>query len=141
MTGDPIPGQLPFVAGRQDGFILGATLFLASIFGRQNHSQILALFERLDQDARQKQFYWRDLTCFNNILRAFVVHPTYAKQTAVSAAVERLGMCQTNTGDWGPELPFYQIVNALAHLDLPEADRQLELAFQHVIESQKPDGT
>ena len=38
-------------------------------------------------------------------------------------------------------MPFYQIVNALAHLDLPEADRQLELAFQHVIESQKPDGT
>jgi hypothetical protein len=141
LTEDPIPLQLPFIAGRQDGFILGATLFLASIFGWQNHSQILTLFQRLDQDAHKNQFFWKDLTCFNNILRAFVVHPTYAKQTAVRAAVERLGMCQTNTGDWGPELPFYQIVNALAHLGLPEADQQLERAFHHLVQLQRPDGT
>ncbi len=140
-TASPIPEQLPFVAGRRDGFTLGATLFLASIFGRQNHSQILALFQRLDEDAHQKQLYWKDLTCLNNIFRAFVVHPLYANQLAVRTAVRQLRTLQTAKGDWGPQLPFYQIVNALAHLEMPEADQQLEPAFQCLVQSQKPDGT
>lgn len=132
--------QLPFVAGRRDGFLLGATLFLASIFDRQNHPQILSLYQLLNEDAQENQAYWRDLTCFNNILRAFVVHPIYATKGAVRAAVGRLEALQTTVGDWGHQLPFYQIVNALAHLDLPQAENQLQRAFRYIVESQRPDG-
>ncbi len=135
-----LPGQLPFIPGRRDGFVLGATLFLASIFDRQNHPQILALYQLLNEDAEKNQIFWRNLTCFNNIFRAFVVHPTYATQSAVQAAVKHLKALQTNEGDWGHRLPFYQIANALAHLDMPEADSQLERAFDYLMESQRPDG-
>jgi hypothetical protein len=137
----PMTDQLPFTAGRQDGFVLGATLFLASIFGRENHPQILSLFQMLNTDAKEGQSYWRDLTCFNNILRAFVVHPKYAAKSAVRTAVARLKRLQTTAGDWGHQLPFYQIVNALAHLDLPQAENQLRRAFNYLVKSQQPDGT
>jgi hypothetical protein len=75
----------------------------------------------LNKDAEEGQSYWKDLTCFNNILRAFVVHPRYATKSAVRTAVGRLKALQTTAGDWGHQLPFYKIVNALAHLDLPQA--------------------
>lgn len=136
-----MPEQLPFIAGRWDGFIVGATLFLASIFDRQNHPQILSLYQMLNEDAKENQSYWQDPTCFNNILRAFVVHPVYATKSAVHAAIGRLKTVQTSAGDWGYQLPFYQIVNALAHLDGPEAENQLERAFRYLVKSQKPDGT
>lgn len=141
VTVNSIPGQLPFIAGRRDGFILGATLFLASIFGRQKDSEILSLYQRLEEDAHKKQFYWEASACLNNIFRAFVVHPIYANQLAVHTAVRQLKMLQTANGDWGPHLPFYQILNAMAHLDMPEADQQLERAFQLLIQSQRPDGS
>ena len=141
LTAHPLPEQLPFIAGRRDGFIIGATLFLASIFDRQNHPQILALYQLLNEDAEKNQIFWRNLTCFNNLLRAFVVHPVYATQSAVHAGVERLKTLQTNEGDWGHRLPFYQVANALAHLDMPEADSQLERAFDYLLQSQRPDGT
>ncbi|MBT8364173.1 MAG: hypothetical protein KJP23_05660, partial [Deltaproteobacteria bacterium] len=113
--------QLPFVVGRRDGFLLGATLFLSSIFDRQNHPRIRSLYQWLNEDLENKQLFWKDLACFNNLFRAFVVHPVYATKSAVRTAVRRLEKLQTTVGDWGPQLPFFQIVNALAHLDIPEA--------------------
>ncbi len=133
--------QLPFMAGRGDGLAVAAALFLASIFGRQNHPQILALYQMLEKDAQDNQSFWRDLSCFNNVLRAFVVHPLYRTRKAVRAAVSRLEVLQTPAGDWGPSLPFFQVVNALAHLDLPQADNQLKRAFGYLVKSQRPDGS
>ena len=141
LTTGHIPEQLPFIEGRRDGFLLGATLFLASIFERHNHPQILALYQMLNEDAEKNQIFWRNLTCFNNLLRAFVVHPLYATQSAVHIAVHRLETLQTHTGDWRHQLPFYQVANALAHLDMPETDLQLDRAFLYLFQSQRPDGT
>ena len=56
-------------------------------------------------------------------------------------AVNILADLQTDSGDWGRILPFYQTLNALAHLDLPQAEAQLEIAFRRLIESQNSDGT
>jgi hypothetical protein len=70
-----------------------------------------------------------------------VVHPVFAKDKATTLAVEHLVDLQTDQGDWGVELPFYQTLNALAHLDLPQAEIQLERAFQRLYESQNSDGT
>jgi hypothetical protein len=56
-------------------------------------------------------------------------------------AVEYLADLQTNRGDWQNELPFYQTLNALAHLDLAQADTQLEKAFKWLFENQNSDDT
>jgi len=47
---------------------------------------------------------------------------------------------QTDSGDWGKYFPFYQTLNALAHLDLPGADIQIEKAFNRLAENQNEDG-
>jgi hypothetical protein len=133
--------HLPFVAGRREGLVLGASLFLASIFGRSHDPQILSLYRMLNKDAVQDQDYWKDMTDFNNILRAFVVHPKYATEQATQLAVDRLATLQTPKGDWGNQAPFYLNINALAHLNLPGVDDQLEGAFHRLVEIQQPDGT
>ena len=75
----------------------------------------------------------------HNILRAFVVHPDYATHAATGLLAAWLADRQTPS-DWGPGIPFYQVLNALAHLDHPAADRQLERAFVHLTQRQHPDG-
>ncbi|MEI6154662.1 MAG: hypothetical protein WCQ90_11300 [Deltaproteobacteria bacterium] len=54
--------------------------------------------------------------------------------------VEGLSKIQNNSGTWADTLPFYQTVNALAHLNLPLADRQLEKAFSLLVHTQNEDG-
>jgi hypothetical protein len=49
-----------------------------------------------------------------------VVHPVFAKDKVVALAVEYLAGLQTDNGGWGDDLSFYQTLNALAHLDLPQ---------------------
>ena len=48
---------------------------------------------------------------------------------------------QKENGEWGPPLSFYQTVNALAHLNSPESEAQLERAFSRLFASQHADGT
>ncbi len=44
-------------------------------------------------------------------------------------------------GDWGANIPFYQALNALAHVDLSAVDNQLGRAFERLVKKQHPDGT
>jgi hypothetical protein len=44
-------------------------------------------------------------------------------------------------GTWGHNLPFYQTLNALAHLELDQAEKQLEKTFVLLFEKQNSDGT
>jgi hypothetical protein len=55
--------------------------------------------------------------------------------------VEHLAGLQTDRGAWDHDLPFYQTLNALAHLDLHQAEIQLEKAFGLLFENQNSDGT
>ena len=122
-------------------FMTGVTLFLASIFGRENDEKILELYESLNQLNRKNNGRWCGWSCSNNILRAFVVHPTYAKSKAVDLAVGALAGIQHQSGEWPRQISFYQTVNALAHLDIQQADAQLEKAFNRIYETQGHDGT
>jgi hypothetical protein len=70
-----------------------------------------------------------------------VVHPKFAKDKATALAVEHLADLQTETGGWSNDLPFYQTLNALAHLDLPQADTQVARAFERLFENQNRGGT
>jgi hypothetical protein len=70
-----------------------------------------------------------------------VVNPHYAKSRTVELAVKNLGRVQNKTGSWAKGIPFYQTVNALAHLESPEGDTQLAQAFKHLYDTQRQDGT
>jgi hypothetical protein len=48
---------------------------------------------------------------------------------------------QKNSGTWSGAVPFYQTMNALAHLDNSDADAQLALAFKRLNKTQRHDGT
>ena len=121
--------------------LTGAALFLASIFGGQDDPAVVNLYRHLCQVGAKSNGLWHDAASSHNILRALVVHPVFSKDAATEASVVRLAERQTPDGDWGPELPFYQTLNALAHLDLPAAQKQLDMAFRRLLETQNSDGS
>jgi len=131
---------LPFAPADRQFVILPAALFLATIFGRASDPTVLGRYERIAADLTAAPLVQRDPAALHNILRAFVVHPDYAMHAATGLLVAWLANCQTPKGDWGPGIPFYQALNALAHLDHPEAHRQSERAFVHLTQHQHPDG-
>jgi hypothetical protein len=140
VTADALKG-LPFSPGCSRYLMLGATLFSATIFGRGHDERVLELYEPLSRLGKENKGHWCGWSCSNNILRAFVVHPTYANTETMSLAIEALARVQTPSGRWPEQVPFYQTVNALAHLNLSQADIQLERAFKRLYETQRRDGS
>jgi hypothetical protein len=131
---------LPFAPADRQFVILPAALFLATIFGRASNPTVLGRYDRIAADLTAAPLAQRDPAALHNILRAFVVHPGYATHAATGLLAAWLANRQTPQGDWGPGIPFYQALNALAHLDHPDADRQLERAFVRLTQRQHPDG-
>jgi len=132
---------LPFTPGRLDLLAVGTTLFLASVFGRERDPWVLSQYERLGGEGVERHGRWGGWPSSNNVLRAFVVHPEYCRSEAVALVVRALAQAQRHSGEWPSTVPFYQTVNALAHLDLPEADTQLDLAFERLRRTQRCDGS
>jgi len=132
---------LPFTPSRTDMFLTGATLFLHTIFGRQDAPTVLTFYRWLCKKWVNSTGGWLDAASSHNIFRALVVHPEFAKDAATTLMIERLSELQTDKGDWGHELPFYQTLNALAHSKLPQAESQLERAVARLIKIQNSDGT
>ena len=135
------PAGLPFIPSRRDMFLIGATMFLASIFERDDDPSVLAIYRRLSLEGTKNKGLWFDRACSHNILRAMIVHPVFAADPATILAVESLADIQSESGDWEEDLPFYQTLNALAHLDIPAAVKQLEKAFIRLSKTQKADGS
>jgi len=140
LTADSMRG-LPFAAGRRDILIVAAVLFMATIFSRGSDPAVLAFYQWLSAEGIKGKGRWFDRVSSHNIFRAMVVHPRFARDKATALAVEHLAESQTQAGDWNNDLLFYQTVNALAHLDLPLAETQLEKAFGRLFENQNTDGT
>jgi len=138
-TKDKLEG-LPFIRSRRDLFLTGATLFLASIFDRDHDPSVLRGYRWLSRKGNGNNGLWFDRACSHNIFRAMVVHPVYSKDSATVLAVQAFAGMQSASGEWG-DLPFYQTLNALAHLDLKEAENQLDRAFFRLRKTQHPDGS
>lgn len=132
---------LPFSGGCFDHFAKSAVLFLATIFGYENDTRVIREFENLRNTGGKKEGRWCTWSCSNNILRAFVVHPEYSRSRVVRMYVTRLAEMQGRDGDWPRQIPFYQTVNALSHLDLARSDAALKRAFLLLQEKQNKDGT
>jgi hypothetical protein len=132
---------LPFTTGPRAAVLVPATLFLCAIFGRSEAQRVVALYDRAVQvldlaiDHREKTS-WR-----HNLLRALVVHPRYADHPASRRIVAWLADRQTLQGNWGVDIPFYQALNALAHLHTPAADRQTMRAIDRLSATQQADGS
>jgi hypothetical protein len=133
--------SLPFTTGCCGYFLVSATLFLASIFGREDDSRVLKAYEWLNEEGIKNKGRWCGWSCSNNILRAFVVHPRYSKSRATQLAVHALALAQDSSGRWPRGVPFYQTVNVLAHLDSEEANAQVKRAFTLLHQRQNKDGT
>ena len=132
---------LPFITSRPAMLLTGAALFLSSIFGHQRSPDVLALYQWLCSEGRNNNGRWFDETSSHNVLRAMVVHPLFAEDESTALAVGRLADLQTDMGSWGRNLPFYQTLNALAHLQFDQAEKQIQKAFVLLVEKQNSDGT
>jgi len=132
---------LPFSPGRFERLVSGATLFLAAIFGCEARPEVLTLYRKLSREGIERKGRWCGWSCSNNVLRAFVVHPVYRQDEATLMAVKTLSRVQRPSGEWPGGVPFFQTVNALAHLTMEEADTQVEAAFQRLRKTQNVDGT
>jgi hypothetical protein len=140
LTPDRLRG-LPFAATCRQYFMAPATLFLAAIFGKATAFEVDQMYAQLAADVRKSSAFQNDAPAMHNALRALVVHPDDRFQPEIRSVVSWLAVRQTARGDWGPEIPFFQAFNALAHLSIPEADVQFHNALVPVIDSQNPDGT
>jgi hypothetical protein len=133
--------HLPFSPGCSGYFLYGATLFLSSIFGMEKDERVLFMYQALAETGMKNNGRWCGLSCANNILRAFVVHPDFATHKATRRAVDALALEQEPSGLWRRPVPFYRTVNAMAHLNFKTAGAQLEAAFKRLYGTQNRDGT
>jgi hypothetical protein len=138
IAGDQLNG-LPFIPSRMVMFEIGASLFLATILGYADDPRVISLYRNTIREERT--VFWNDPGTASNLFRAFVVHPIFQKDSIVREAVKSLRFFQDGSGAWGERLPFYQLVNALAHLDSHDVDEQLENAFRKLITIQNEDGS
>jgi hypothetical protein len=133
--------NLPFSPGCSGYFLYGATLFLSTIFGLEKDDRALFMYQTLAENGLKLKGRWCGLSCTNNIFRAFIVHPVFSHHDAILLAVEALAHEQEPSGRWKKPIPFYQTVNALAHLNLKTAETQLKAVFKKLSYSQQKDGT
>jgi len=132
---------LPFTRSRLETLFVSASLFLASIFGRDRDPQVLSVYEWLCEKGIGDRGFWLDIESTHNAFRALVVHPHYSRTKAAGRVADYIAGFQNDEGDWGPRFPFCQTLNALAHLDLPEISSQLERALHYICRKQNSDGT
>ena len=132
---------LPFSPGCYEHFVKGAILFLATIFGKEKDERVTRVYEMLHTIGVQKMGKWCGWSCSNNILRAFVAHPVYAKSKVIRLYLGQLAEIQQLDGGWRKPIPFYQTVNALGHLHFKQAENLLRKAFWKLEKTQNKDGT
>jgi len=132
---------LPFIHSSFDVFLRTASIFLATVFGMDNDKRILAACDVLEREGINTEGRWSGWASLTNALRAFAVHPKYARSGSVVLAVNNLANAQTFEGNWMSTVPFYKTINTLAHLNMPQADTQLERALARLPKTQSSDGS
>jgi hypothetical protein len=132
---------LPFTPGQPHLSLICATLFLAAVFQRGSESAVMAHYRLLSRWVlrnRGNANAWPDLS---NALRALIVHPDFLGDSATAALVDRLGEIQAPSVRWPDPIPFFQTVNAIAHLNIDSANRQWIKALVILRDTQNADGS
>lgn len=133
--------NLPFVPGDRRLLYLSIALFFCTIFNRAASHEVVAQYKELSRRVLKEESDVNNNCNISNIMRALVVHPVFAEDSATMLLVGHLSKIQEDSGVWPVGIPFYMTVNALAHLNNPHADRQLDKAFSLLADTQNPDGT
>jgi len=134
--------ELPFTAGGHRHFsLVCATLFLAAIFQRGSEPAVMAHYHLLSRWVAENKWDMDTGSDISNALRALIVHPDHAEDPATAALVDHLGEIQDPSGRWPAQIPFFQTVNALAHLRLNSAHRQWVKALAILPNGQNVDGS
>jgi hypothetical protein len=132
--------ELPFISAKQPLVFACATLFLASVFQMEKEERVEAhyrlLIGWLDRHADHTEV-WAEKS---DILRALIVHPLYARDSSTLKLIEDLEKIQKSSGIWPAPVPFFLIVNTLAHLNAESAHRQWIKALPLLLNIQKKDG-
>ncbi len=133
---------LPFAPGRWGDIATPAVLFLGTIFGRDADGSLLERYRKIASDLSTA----RELKAIrtsqrHNYFRALAVHPDYAGHPTTLMLVAWYAARQNPQGDWGAAIPFYQALNALAHLETPSADILVRKAFDSLADRQNADGS
>jgi hypothetical protein len=135
-------GELPFTPGGHRHFsLVCATLFLAAIFQRGRESSVIAHYHLLSRWVVENKWDMDTWPDKSNALRSLIVHPDYAEDPATAALVGHLGEIQDPSGRWPAQIPFFQTVNALAHLRLNSAYRQWAKSLKSLFLTQNEDGS
>ena len=135
--------DLPFTLCGTADVILPATLFLATIFGLASDPRVNRLYacmaERIHTVTAIEAL---DPAAVHNMFRALVVHSEYAKGHPVTiAVVQWYADHQRTDGTWGAKIPFYQALNALAHLDPAMSGNMCQKAIEKIAKTQNADGS
>ena len=132
---------LPFAPCRWLDTVIPAIMFLGSLFGRSSQKDVLALYERSVRKLSQSPLETARPCWIHNSFRALVVHPEYATHAVTRHIVDWYAQRQTPHGDWGVDIPFYQTLNAMAHLDSAAASEQCQAAINALPSRQNADGS
>ena len=132
---------LPFAPGPWSDIVPPALLFLGIIFERVADWSFPELSRAIVSDlSKSPDWEARRPSDIHNRFRALAVHPHYADHPTTQMIVAWYAARQTLQGDWGAAIPFYQALNALAHLDTPAADILCQKAIDNLSERQNADG-
>jgi hypothetical protein len=133
--------ELPFTPGLTHLSLVCATLFLATIFQRGDEPAVMAHYTILSRWVAEKAGDMDSWADKSNVLRSFVVHPRYLNDPSTNTLVDHLGQIQDSSGCWPDPIPFFQTVNALAHLPIESAHNQWAKALMTLIDTQNADGS
>ena len=132
--------NLPFAGAESCYVIPPAALFLAVIFDltdNRKFENILAIMLELSRTALAEN----NIIFIHNLFRVLAVDPVYAALAETDSILDRLINMQTESGDWDNKIPFYQAVNAAAHIKSDKAEIIFNKALNMIISSQNKDGS
>jgi len=132
---------LPFVPGHPLLTLECAVLFLFSVFGRIKEPALLSRYARISEQILKTDPDMEFRPDVSNALRALIVHPDYAHGPSTAFLIEYLEHIQESSGIWAEPTNIYHTFNALAHVNLEGARRQLLKAADAVSKLQNEDGT
>jgi len=137
----PSFSDIPFVIGNVHVLVNATLLFLAVIFSRARNVAVVKQFGALFQRLGLTRGRWRSIAVTQNFLRALVVKTDLATEREMKTVVRTLERMQGMSGLWQGNINPYLTVNALGHLNMPEAARQTKKAFACLVQTQNRNGT
>ena len=133
--------DLPFAGAEKCFVIPPAALFLAEIFDLKDSRPFEKLFNRMIDLTRDSISDRRRILLLHNFFRVLAVDPVTAALPETDSILDRLLDLQLESGDWKDKIPFFQAVNAAAHINSEKSDILFTKALKLIVSSQNNDSS